>query len=78
MKYFLSAGIYHIDAVVIVLGWRPYLDICDFEKQFFCVCVCGGPYNKALWIHIKHSSLSWTMPLHLKGLEDNVEWKQTF
>lgn len=35
MKYFLSAGIYHIDAVVIVLGCRPYLDVCDSEKTFF-------------------------------------------
>lgn len=46
MKYFLSAGIYHIDAVVIVLGCWPYLDVCDWGKKTFFI-FCGGPHSKS-------------------------------
>lgn len=35
MKYFLSAGIHQIDAVVIVAGRGPCLDIGDFKETFF-------------------------------------------
>ncbi len=71
MKYFLSVGIYHIDAVVFVVGWGPYLDVCDSEKHFpvFFLWngICGGSYIKALWINIKHGSLSQAMLLLLKA-----------
>lgn len=35
MKYFPAAGRYRTDAVAIVAGCRPYLDLCESKKTFF-------------------------------------------
>lgn len=77
MKYFLSAGIYHIDAVVIVLGCRPYLDVCDSEKTLFYFFFCGGPHSKALWTDIKTQFTVWVSAFTVKTLgeaeKDKIE-----
>lgn len=53
MKYFLSGEIYHIDADVIVVGGRPYLDIYASENCFAFFkwnIIRKGLQREALWM----------------------------